>query len=206
MKSATALLPVLICALLVPSLCGAQATARMPGVRAAAVSPMQLPHVPQRTFRAKVPEATFQVLEFTFTTGDDDLRDTSKVTAHLTFPDGSEQDCPLHGSNTYGRTQAGNDATVTWDNHSMHRAAPCHLDKPRTAADLKRTVIGLDMVGFGLNVSDTGDNWNINRTIVTAYNENSPERLCVFDGNGNPLARMTEYSELGLTDLPNRCR
>lgn len=138
---------------------------------------------------------TFQVLAFTFTTGDDDLHDDTGLMAHLSFPDGSQQDCRLHAAGV-----AGNDAATTWNNRSTHEAAPCHLDKPRSAADLGRVVIALNLLTLG------GDDWDINRVAVTAYNPNSPNRLCVFNGSGNPLVKMTHIqSTFTLTDFPNRC-
>lgn len=185
----------LFCLLLIPAMSVAPALAQQPRAH------QGRQHREARTDQSS-PRGAFQVLAFTFTTGDDDLHDSSAVTAHLTFPDGSKQDCPLHGSSA-----AGNDASVTWDNHSTHEAAPCHLEKPRSVADLRSVVISLDLSGLTMNAFDTGDNWNINRVLVTAYNPNSSNRLCVFDGSGNPLARMTESQfKLALTDFPNRCR
>lgn len=152
----------------------------------------------------RVANEKFQVLEFTFTTGDDDLRNDSTLQAHLAFPDGSTQDCPLHGDLAGAQ---GNDATVTWENHSTHKGAPCHLSTPHVLADLRNATITLDMSGLNL-VGDplhTEDNWNISRVTVIAYNPSSPARSCVFEGSGNPLARMTG-GKLMVTDFPNRCR
>lgn len=148
--------------------------------------------------------ATYQVLEFNFTTGDDDLRQDSGVRANLVFADGSKLDCPLHGPGA-----AGNDATVGWGNNSGHLAAPCHLDKPRTLADLKGATMKLNLIGLPPTATFdpmSWDNWNINAVRVNAYNPQSPSRTCVLRAQGKPLVRLTgDSSSVTITDFPNQC-
>lgn len=161
---------------------------------------------------------TFQMLQFTFRTGGDDLRDDSVVTAGLEFPDGSRQVCYLHG-----RHAAGGAANISWDNNSTHAAPPCRLDKPRTIVELRgaRVFVGMFGPGNGPNYAAavfggpvglaasmrSPDNWNINRADVQAYNPASTQRVCVFSTSANPVARLTgDQPTVALSEFPNQCR
>ncbi|WHZ18006.1 MAG: hypothetical protein OJF55_000155 [Rhodanobacteraceae bacterium] len=162
-------------------------------------------------------ELTFQMLEFTFGTGGDDLRNDSVVAARLVFPDSSRQQvCSLHGAGATGAA-----ANISWDNNSTHIASPCRLARAMTLAALKqmRIVIGLYGPGrvpgvpeavLGGPLALTGvrsqDNWNINRIEVRAYNPGANGQACVFSFSADPVARLTgDQPDVTVTDLPNQC-
>lgn len=188
MKPAIVFLPLLISALLVPSMSHAQ----QPRAR----------HSRERRAEPRTADSTqtFQVLGFTIMTGDDDLRTDSDVRAHLTFQDDPSYDCFLHGASAAGAA-----ANITWDNHSTHDAPPCRLRKPMSLADLKQVRISLQMESSIVGASN--DNWNINRIVVDAYNPGSADKACVFNVSGNPLARLTgDQPEVTISDFPSACR
>jgi hypothetical protein len=173
--------------------------------------------IPRRDPRADRAAMTFQMIEFTFGTGGDDLRSDSVVTARLAFPDASRQDCRLHGPGAIGAA-----ANISWDNHSTHTAPPCRLDKPRTLAELKqaRVVIGLYGPGRGPSIAGvmaagplglagvrSQDNWNINRVDVRAYSPGTNGQVCVFSVSADPVARLTgDQPDVTVSDFPNQCR
>lgn len=159
----------------------------------------------------------YQMLEFAFATGDDDLRDDSTVVAGIIFPDGTRQICQLHG-----RDAVGAGANVSWDNHSKHMAPPCHLEKPWRLNRLREARVTIGMFGPGhdpnlaaavfggpIGLAATlrsPDNWNINEAAVWAYNPGIPGKVCVISVGGNPVARLTgDQPRVRLTDYPNRC-
>ncbi|HJU08855.1 MAG TPA: hypothetical protein VJ727_10295 [Rhodanobacteraceae bacterium] len=143
---------------------------------------------------------TFQLLGFTITTGDDDLRTDSLATMHLTFQDDPSYDCLLHGNGVSGAS-----ANVSWDNNKTYEAPPCQLKKPLSLADLRQVKFSLDMSSN--NVGASPDNWNINRVLITAYNPGSPNKVCVFNVSGDPLARLTgDAPQVTISNFPNQCR
>lgn len=162
-------------------------------------------------------QRTFQMLEFAFATGDDDLRDDTSVSAGIVFPDGSRVTCPLHGRGT-----AGGVANVSWGNNSKHTAPPCHLARAQSLDALRHAKVIIAMVESGPGVDPaaavfggpiglaatlhTNDNWNINEAAVWAYNPGTPGKACVISVGGNPVARLTgDQPRIRLTDYPNRC-
>ncbi|MBS0383568.1 MAG: hypothetical protein JSR56_14175 [Proteobacteria bacterium] len=162
-------------------------------------------------------EPTFQMLEFTFDTGGDDLRNDSVVTARLVFPDSSRpQDCRLHGAGATGAA-----ANISWGNNSTHIASPCRLARAMTLAALKQMRIVIGLYGPGKMPSVPGavlggplaltgvrsqDNWNINRIDVRAYNAGTNGETCVFRFSADPVARLTgDQPNVAVTDLPNQC-
>lgn len=157
------------------------------------------------------------MIDFAFRTGGDDLRGDSVVTAQLTFPDGSTQQCFLHGAHASGAA-----ANLSWDDNSTHEAPPCRLRKPRTLGELRksRMMIGLSAPGsgpnFGTMLASGGlaamsvrsqDNWNIARVDVKAYNPDGSAETCVRSIGGEPVARLIgDQPVVTISDFPNQCR
>jgi hypothetical protein len=145
----------------------------------------------------------YQLLQFHFATGDDDLRGDSYVFATITLPDNSKQKCDLHGY-----IAKGGEGNVTWDNRSNHASAPCRLSHPTSLRDLKRSKIDVTLSQGGeLAVGGADDNWNINGATVEAYDPGNPQRVKLYCLRGDPLlARLTgSVPTLTVTDLPSRC-
>ena len=143
------------------------------------------------------PRQTFQLLRFTISTGDDDLRTDSNLRAHLTFRGSLRSDCALHGP-----VASGGAANITWDNHSTHDAAPCRLVKALTLVDLRQTVMALRLESSDIGASP--DNWNVVRVVVSAYNPGAPGQTCVFSVAGRP-AGAAYRPEVKISDFPNKC-
>ena len=159
-------------------------------------------HSRERGQRADPREAneTFQMLGFTITTGGDDLRTDSVASMHLTFQGDPGYDCLLHGPNVSGAS-----ANMSWDNNSAHEAPPCQLKKPMSLADLRQVKFSLGLASSSVGASP--DNWNVNRVLITAYNQGSPGKACVLNVAGNPLARLTgDQPQVTVSDFPNQCR
>jgi hypothetical protein len=145
----------------------------------------------------------YQLLQFHFATGDDDLRGDSYVFATITLPDNSTQKCDLHGERAKG-----GEGNVTWDNHSTHSSAPCRLSHALALRDLKRSKIDVTLAQGGeFAVGASDDNWNINGATVEAYNPGNPQRTNLYCLRGDPLlVRLTgDNSSVTITDLPSRC-
>jgi len=138
------------------------------------------------------PSEAFPIIEFTVTTGDDDLRSDSLAYALVDFPDGAHLRCLLSGTPSDG-----------WGNGSSH-SVPCHLDKPRTVRELKTSRITIKL-SDGAQVLGSGDNWNIQRVSIVAYAPTSPNRTCIVRVGGSPLARINSAAGVTVTDFPNGC-
>lgn len=178
--------------------------ATVAAIAAPTLAQMRRPAAGAATPRQQVGGQTYQLLQFRFGTGDDDLRSDSDLTARITFPDKSTQNCALHGSKAVG-----GEANIGWDNHTTHESAPCRLDRAWTLNELKRSKIELDLFGYGGGmVIDSGDdNWNINSIAVQAYNPGNPQRANLFCYRGDPLlVRLTgSMPKITITDLPTQC-
>ncbi len=151
-------------------------------------------------------DATYQLLGFTITTGADDLHDDTIVGAMLTFPDGTTQQCTVHGPAGYGADgETGASANTTWGNGTTHQTPPCRLSKPLSLPELRQTRIEFALVNVGTSLGF--DNWEVSRVFVSAYNQGSARGPCVYDVAGDPLARLTgDQPRVTLSDFPNHCR
>lgn len=138
----------------------------------------------------------YSVLEFTITTGGDDLRGSSGADAQISNSGPPALSLTCHLKQTSG------DA---WDEKSTH-TVPCELGQGWTIGYLKKSSVLIRIVerpGY----MQSWDNWNIQKVVITAYQPGSGRKqICLFDVSGNPLVRLTQDSQLvRVTDFPSRC-
>lgn len=140
----------------------------------------------------------YTALEFTFWTGDDDLRGDSDAWVDLNFTDGTSQRCELHAEFDNG-----------WDNNTMNKGRQCILSKPRRWNELRSAtmVLNLHSMNDPISYGQTSDNWNVNQVMVTAIDPIDKHYPCLLDVRGSPLLiRLTDnYRNYTLTATENRC-
>ncbi len=119
---------------------------------------------------------TFNQIQFSVTTGGDDLRGDSSATATLESPNGSTlQELTLKSQSEPG-----------WGNNTSHTIS-LGLSPPRTPCAIGHILIKLTSHNsFG----ETNDNWNVQGVNVTLSN-NGVGQQELTSGSGNPLARLT---------------
>jgi hypothetical protein len=128
---------------------------------------------------------TFNQIQFTITTGDDNLRGDSSATATLISPGGvTLQVLTL-------KDQHDNNS---WDNNSTHIVS-LTLSPPRSAADIGQIVVALQTHNGPF---ENDDKWNVNSVTVTLANNGAGQTQLV-SGSGNPLQIVTTTQTLTLT-------
>jgi hypothetical protein len=140
----------------------------------------------------------YTVLEFTITTGGDDLRKDSGAVANVNGPS-SAHECWLK------KVRQGD----SWPENSVH-TVPCELGTKGIAlAELRSSAIRLSLIESAKNFGpfNSPDNWNVQRVVVSAYRPGSGQKpVCILDVSGTPLVRLTaSVPTAKLTDYPSRC-
>lgn len=136
----------------------------------------------------------YNVLHFQVATGSDDLRSDSEATAEVWYADGSQDRCTLKARDAGG-----------WANRSVN-SADCHLSKPRSIDTLRKAWLWIGLQSHS-SFGESPDNWNIQWVHIIAVQIGSPGTApCVYQAEGNPLARLTaSQPKVKLTDLHSSC-
>jgi hypothetical protein len=141
---------------------------------------------------------TYTVLEFTITTGGDDLRKDSGAVVHVNGPS-STHECWLK------KAHQGD----SWPENSVH-TVPCEVGtKGITLAELRNSAIRLSLIESAKNFGpfNSPDNWDVQRVVVGAYRPGSGQKpVCILDVSGTPLVRLTATAPTSkLSDYPSSC-
>jgi microsomal dipeptidase-like Zn-dependent dipeptidase len=119
---------------------------------------------------------TFNQIQFTITTGGDDLRGNSEATAALQAPNGSVlQVITLKAKDQHA-----------WDNNTTHNVT-ARLSPPRAASAIGHIVITLTSHN---STFESNDNWNVQSVLIKLLN-NGTGATELVNSAGNPLARLT---------------
>lgn len=194
------------------SLALSTAAIAQPQIQRAPPPVVQNPNVPRppvghpETRPGNPPPVMFTDLAFSVWTGDDDLRSSSVVWAHVVFGDGTKVSCNLRPEHD------------TWGNNSAHNAPPCVLSTPRRLGELKKAKIDLTYDGDPVaamgegggewdgGAFDTYDNWNVNQVRIFAENLSEHQKACLLDASGKPLVRMKHTNTVfPLSDAWSNC-
>jgi hypothetical protein len=123
------------------------------------------------------PPATVNTLDFTITTGADNLRQDSQATVDLF----------LKGASTPFQTiQLKASGDPEWANNSVHDLA-LSLSSAQAPSQIDHLVVNLIEHDAFI---ETDDNWNIEGINVMAFNPGSLQ-FCLADENGDPFVRLT---------------
>lgn len=117
----------------------------------------------------------YTLIEFDIKTGGDDLRDDSSATAMLENGNGNQlQTITLKA-----------EGAPKWDNNTRH-VVTVPLIEPMQESDISFVVVKLISHD---GISETDDNWNINRLEVRIAN--ASQSVCLVELSGDPLVRLT---------------
>jgi microsomal dipeptidase-like Zn-dependent dipeptidase len=122
------------------------------------------------------PPGSFNQIQFTIGTGDDDLRGDSSATATVQSPSGAT----LQVISLKAQGQAG------WNNNTTH-VVTAGLNPVRAPAAIGHVVIALASHN---SVGESDDNWNVQSVAITLFN-NGEGGSPLMSESGAPLGRLT---------------